>query len=333
MGPTVKGKSFPKKMKESYPSSSRSGSIQSRGLQVSKVDWKTEKLTPEQWRFLNRIYSQFAELLSPQLTSSFPVRVIVEFEGIIQEVFREFLGRFDAPVPLAVFPLDEKNKGLMTMDAHLSFTILDLLLGGKGESVERVREFTEVENSLFQQCVARKILEVHSEAWSSISPLNSNLDYIGFSPDSLVLFPYRETILSSSFLLRFGNFSGSLHLAFPVRFIRGTLPRNPEELKSQNSLRKTSGISPSLSPAMVEKRIENTNVTVSVEVGTAELVFQDLIGIEEGDVLCLPASKDNSLPVKVGGKTKFLGKPGILNNKISVQITEIVEEGDENYED
>lgn len=327
MGPMVKGKPFQQKQSKESPSPEARVSPLGKSLsaQISTVDWQSEKLTPEQWRFLTRVYGQFTELLSPHLTPSLQLRVMVELEGIAQQPFREFLEQFYAPTPMAVFTLDEKNKAFAAFDPSTAFAILDYLAGGKGEPIEVLREFTDIESSLFQKYILSKVLLAHAEAWKPAMMLTSKMDLLEFSPEKVVIFPYAETVLAVSFSLQFGSMAGSFQLALPFKFIRNVLPRNPDEVIAQQSARHDS--------PMVEKKIGEALVPVTVELGKAVVPFQDLLGIEEGDIVRLEANREAALKIKVAGKTKFLGKPGASEKNFAIQITDIVEKGDEEFEE
>lgn len=324
MGPMVKGKSFQKK-EPPMPDTRGSALGKPPAVQVSKVDWQSEKLTPDQWRFLSRLYGQFAELLAPHLTQALQCRAIVELEGIAQEPFREFLEPFYPPTPTVVFSLDEKNKALIAFDPSTAFALFDYLLGGKGEPLDILREFTEIEISLFQKYILSKFLLAHTDSWQPIMALASKMDRLEFAPDNVVLFPYAETVLSVSFTLQFGATTGSFQLALPFKFIRNVLPRNPDEVVEQKASRHDS--------PFVEKKIEMADMPIAVELGKAKVPFQELLGLEEGDIVRLETTHEDRLKIKVAGKIKFLGKPGASENKIAVQITNVVEEGDDEIDE
>lgn len=329
----LKGKPFQSRpktpLREEVPPPSLKKPLSS---QVSKVDWQSDKLTNEQWRFLNRLFTQFAEFLAPHLTPTVQLRAIVELEEVARQPFKDFIEQFSAPTPLAVFTPDEKNKGILAVDPVLGFCILDHLMGGKGEALEEIREFTDIERVLFQKHVLGKFLSAHAEAWKDITLLNPKLEQMEFSPHNLVLFPYGETMLTSRFVLRLGGMSGGFQMALPLRYVRGILPRNPDEFATQSSLRKIQESQAPIGP-VVGKKIETAPVPVTVELGKAEVLFQELLGLEEGDILRLETARDERLRIKVAGKTKFLGKPGSRENKVAVQITDIVQEGDDSFDD
>jgi len=61
-------------------------------------------------------------------------------------------------------------------------------------------------------------------------------------------------------------------------------------------------------------------------------MFQDLLDLEVGDCIKLDTVVTDPMKLKVNNKTKFLGRPGIKDNKMSIQITKVLAEGDEDDE-
>jgi flagellar motor switch protein FliM len=70
-----------------------------------------------------------------------------------------------------------------------------------------------------------------------------------------------------------------------------------------------------------------------VELGSTELSFGDLLVLEEGDFIKLDQAITEPLRIKVNDRTKFLGRPGLRERKVSVQITKVLQEGDENFDE
>ena len=61
--------------------------------------------------------------------------------------------------------------------------------------------------------------------------------------------------------------------------------------------------------------------------------LRDFLGLTVGDVIPLHKSVEDALQVRVGEKLKYLGSPGTVKGKMAVQITEIVNEGEEEYDE
>lgn len=301
--------------------------------QVSRVDWQSESLTSEQKRFLTRIFTQFAEFLPPHLTPALQMRGIAELQDTEQISFKEFLDQFLDPAAFVTFRLNDKIRGLWVLSGPLPFFALDCMMGGKGEIPEELREFTEIEKALLEKHVLNQFLLAYQEAWKDITPFSPVIEQIEFSPNYPVVFPFRENMVSARFVLRISGMTSLFQVAFPFRQIREIIPKNPEEMLTQTIIRRTQGAAASSLAPVVGKKIESAFVPVVVELGEAEVLFQDLLNLEEGDMLRLISRREEPLKIKVAGKTKFLGKPGSTENKLAIQITHVVQEGDESFDE
>ena len=79
----------------------------------------------------------------------------------------------------------------------------------------------------------------------------------------------------------------------------------------------------------IRNKLQNTIVPVKVILGTTSITVRELLELNVGDVVPLERNIKNDLEVVIGQRTKFLGKPGVYENRMSVQVSYIVEEGNE----
>jgi flagellar motor switch protein FliM len=62
-----------------------------------------------------------------------------------------------------------------------------------------------------------------------------------------------------------------------------------------------------------------------VELGTVEILLQELLHLRVGDVLRLNRWVDEELLVTVDRQAKFWGRPGVQGRNLAVQITRVIE--------
>lgn len=298
---------------------------------------QTEKFSSDQWRILNRMAERFAEQLAPKLIPLLHSRVLVEFWELRSLSFREYMDFLPSPTPMAVFQLEDdtrpqiSTKGMWVVDILLAFMLLERLMGGRGEPTEEIRELSNIEQAVLKRNLFSKVLETWSDTWKDLGSFNSRLESLEFEPQQIILVPYAEMMVIFAFRMKVGIVEGVWELALPFKFIKSGFPNTTFE----DFLSKSSGAKAveQVSSSIFSKKIEVGKLPVSVEVGRAEIPFQDLLTLEAGDVIRLDALLGSPLKVMVSGRTKFLGKPGLRNNKYAVQITNIVDEGDDNYEE
>ena len=68
-------------------------------------------------------------------------------------------------------------------------------------------------------------------------------------------------------------------------------------------------------------------ITVSAEIGNMNLTVRDVLSLQIGDVIRLPDVRTTDpMVLKIGNRDKFLCRPGVVGNKVAVQITKKLEE-------
>jgi flagellar motor switch protein FliM len=74
--------------------------------------------------------------------------------------------------------------------------------------------------------------------------------------------------------------------------------------------------------ASLRERLLEVPVDVVVDLGAAALPMSRLLGLAVGDVIPLDTGREDPVPVRAGGATRFLAAPGIQNGSNAVRITE-----------
>ena len=72
-------------------------------------------------------------------------------------------------------------------------------------------------------------------------------------------------------------------------------------------------------------------VPIRAELGSSTINVKDILNLQSGDVIRLD-DNDNLIKMKIGSKVKFLGTPGVSNNKMAVKIVKVVKDGENNNE-
>ncbi|MBI2266785.1 MAG: FliM/FliN family flagellar motor switch protein [Armatimonadetes bacterium] len=301
---------------------------------VDAFDFKgAEKLTADQLRYLHRIFLQFLEHFAGMVAPILQMRVHLDLEEINLIPFKDYVDSVPNPTIIALFKLDPLTKGLVVMDLSIAFAIVDRLMGGKGAPLEQHREFTEIERPVFQKHILSRIFEAYTETWKDKAALSLQLENLEFDPLNVIIVPTSENMTVVTFKLKVGRVEGGMELAIPVRHIRPLIPKSTlEDYAARGSQTAAPQQKETSFPSFV-KKVEVARIPIHVELGRAEIPFQDLLNIEPGDYIRLNTLVAENLRIRIAGKTKFVGKPGVRGAKMAVQITAVIPEGDDTYED
>jgi flagellar motor switch protein FliM len=293
---------------------------------------QTEKFNQDQQKFLERIFSQFAENIVTLLAPMLQTRIAVELLHIRQRQYHAYLNSLQDPTTLIVFKIDPETKGFVAVDFDLSFALLDRLMGGKGQPLEEVRYFTDLEKAVLQRPLL-KFLDGYGEAWREIQTFKLQYDNMEFNPLAVHIVPPSENMVVVSFQAQFAQAQGSIEIAVPFRHLKGIIPRASFEEFMLTRSTQTMMQAPPAVP-LFAKNLEAARVPISVELGKSEVLFQDLLNLEIGDRIKLEMDIKEPLRIKVNDKTKFLGYPGRTpDGKMAIRITKVLSEGDEEFEE
>jgi len=100
-----------------------------------------------------------SKAMAISLSTYFRSMVTVSPVGIQHKIFQNFIEGVSNPSCIAIVDLPPlTGKAILEIDSHIIFAFVDKFMGGAGESIEEVREFTEIENRVAAQ-ILKKLLE------------------------------------------------------------------------------------------------------------------------------------------------------------------------------
>src|SRR5690625_7325863 len=92
----------------------------------------------------------------------------------------------------SVAPLE--GRVLMEVNPNIAYGLLDLVLGGKGSSVNKINNLTEIEKMLMTQLFEKAIINL-KEAWASIVEIDPILEEFEINPQFLQMVSPNETVV------------------------------------------------------------------------------------------------------------------------------------------
>lgn len=294
---------------------------------VKVYDFKRAlRFSKDQIRSLSRIHENFARLLTTFFSAQLRTFVQISVASVDQLPYEEFIRSIPKMTILNVFeayPLD--GRFLMEVNPNIAYSMLDRLLGGKGVALNKVENLTEIETRIMSQLFQRT-LDSFTEAWSSIVELDPVMEDLEVNPQFLQMVSPNETVVVISLSTTIGETSGMINICLPHVVLEEILPklsvhywmqtkkkqRMPEEIEA------------------IEQTVNTAPLLIQAELGRSEISIQEFLQLDVGDVIELSSNINDPLVINVGEAPKFLAQPGKLKNKVAVQVTTIIEEGENN---
>ncbi|MGE8204073.1 flagellar motor switch protein FliM [Heyndrickxia sp. NPDC080065] len=295
---------------------------------VKVYDFKRAlRFSKDQIRSLTRIHENFARLLTTYFSAQLRTYVQISVASADQIPFEEFirsvpkmtiLNSYDVP------PLD--GRILMEINPNIAYSMLDLVLGGKGTSVNKVDNLTEIEKKIMSNLFERAF-EHLSEAWANIAEISPILADFEVNPQFLQMVSPNETVVVISMNTVIGETSGMINLCIPHVVLEPIIPNLSVHYWMQNNNHKEKE---PIETENIEKTIKNARIPLIAELGSTDITIDDFLTLNIGDVIPLEQKIRDPLVVKLEGIPKYQAQIGKVGKKMAIQILNDVKGGDDN---
>ncbi|NQD66833.1 flagellar motor switch protein FliM [Bacillus haikouensis] len=296
---------------------------------VKVYDFKRAlRFSKDQIRSLTRIHENFARILTTYFSAQLRTYVQINVASADQIPYEEFIRSVLKMTILNVYelpPLD--GRILMEINPNIAYSMMDRVMGGKGVSVNKVENLTEIETTIMTQLFERAF-ENLSEAWSTVVDIDPVFAEFEVNPQFLQMVSPNETVVVISLNTTIGETTGMINICIPHVVLEPILPKLTGSYWMES---KKKDIKPQ-EAANLEKRIKKAYVPIVAELGNSEISIEDFLMLDHGDVIQLNARIDDPLTIKVGEIPKFTAQPGKANNRLAIQIIEGLKGGDDDDE-
>lgn len=293
---------------------------------VKSYDFKRAlRFSKDQIRSLTRVHENFARLLTTFFSSQLRTYVQISVASVDQIPFEEFIRSIPNMTLINVFevpPLD--GNILMEINPNIAYTMLDRIMGGAGESPNKVNSLTEIETKIMTNLFERSFDNLR-EAWSNIAEIDPVLTELEVNPQFLQMISPNETVVVISFNTIIGETSGMINICIPHVVLEPIVPNLSVRYWMQSNKKETT-------PEQVntiQKQLKHSQLPLIAELGNSEITIEDFLFLDVGDVIQLNKSIESPLVLKVGNIPKFTVQPGKLKNKMAVQVLEQLKGGED----
>ncbi|MGI5921885.1 MAG: flagellar motor switch protein FliM [Syntrophomonadaceae bacterium] len=287
---------------------------------------RPNKFSKDQIHTLQVIYENYSRSLGTYLSAQLRASVQLEVLSVEQLTYEEFIRSIPNPTILGIFSLYPlEGSAIIEINPNLGFAFLDRLLGGPGLSPARTRGLTEIERTVMERLV-QLMLDHLREPWEGIIEMEPGLERIETNPQFTQLVSPSEIMMIVSLETKMGDILGMINMCVPFLVLEPIMSKLSVHYYYSSSAQ---NVVPENIQA-IRNKIEDSYVPVKVVLGRNTITVKDLLELSVGDVIPVERQIREDMEILIGQKTKFWGKPGTSGNKLSVQITRVLEEESEN---
>ena len=297
---------------------------------IKLYDFKRpDKFSKDQIRTLYMLHENFARLLNTYLSAHLRTMVQVSVASVDQLTYEEFIRSMPNPSVISIFEMRPlSGHALMEINPSIVFSIIDRLFGGVGTPPAKPRELTDIEQSIVARLV-NKALESLSEAWRQVVNIEPRLEVIESNPQFTQIVPPNDMVVIITLQTRIAQTEGFINLCIPYLVLEPIMPKLTTSFWVASSIARAGS---KTNVTQMQKKLERTLVPLMVELGKINVTVGEMLDLTVGDVIRLDSKVNEELPIIIGQHQKFKCKPGSSNNRIAVQITQVVPEEEDGHE-
>jgi len=309
------------------------GEIKAHEIQNNKQEKKIKthdfrrasKFAKDHIRTLNIIYDNYARLVTNFLTGYLRTLVQVDVVSVEALPYSDFSNSVANPVILAIVDFAPLTGSIiLEIEPNIAFALVDRILGGKGSSMDRIREFTEIELAIIER-ITIQIINLMREPWENVISIRPRLDKIETNAQFAQIVAQNETIALITLSARVGEVDGMINICIPHMVVEPIVSKLNTKFWFSN-------VEKEATPEMkesIEARVENTSVPVKAILGKTTITVNDFLELQPGDVIALDTGVNDELEVHVGNILKFYAIPGVKKNKVAVKISRVLKKEEE----
>lgn len=275
---------------------------------------------------LEIIFDKFIRQLSTALRNLTSGPVDVNIEEFKSLRFGDYFQTHKNPITISIFKAVEwENFGLVTFNNNMIYTFVDLLLGGKKNTVvhnvstEPDRILTSIEQGITKQ-ISEIILVELSNSFDQITPTTLTFEKLENNANFITIARPGDAVIVLKLRIEIEEQHNYLDLVIPYKTIEPI-----KEQMQQVFLGDKFGIDQEWERMLAES-IKNIELPIEAVITNKTSTVKEIANLKIGDTLTLNHPKDKDILVRSGPISLFTGKIGKVDNKVAINLKNFFEE-------
>ncbi len=293
--------------------------------QVKNYDFKRPtKFSKEHLRTLEIIYEHYGRLLSTNLPIYLRKNVQVSVATSETVIFSEFSNALSNPLLLGVVNFQPLGGTILVeLSANLGFAMIDRMLGGQGDTLEKSREFSEIEMTIIEKMMV-VCMQLMREPWKNVVDINPVMERIETNSQFAQIIAPSDMIALITLNMKIGEVEGFVNVCLPFFTLESVMDKLNTKFWYANMQKQNEEDY----EEYIETLIRRVDVPVKAVLGKSQVSVNDFVNLQVGDIIRLDTDINNDLNVYVGNIKKFTALPGSNKDKYAVRVTSVIREGE-----
>lgn len=293
---------------------------------VKNYDFKRPaKFSKEHLRTLELIFEHYGRLLSTNLPAYLRKNVQVNVVTSETITFNEFTNSLSNPVILGIVNFQPlKGNIIIDLASNVGYAILDRMLGGQGRSIDKMRDFSEIELNILDK-IMTACTNLLREPWKNVMDISPYVERIETNTQFAQIIAPNEMIALVTMSIKLADVEGFLNLCIPYMTIQDIIDNLNTKFWFTNKLSSEDEDQ----SVYLESMLKKVEVPVKAVLGKSQIPVSDFLGLQVGDIIRVGTRVDSELELYVDKIKKFSAVPGTEHDKYAVRITSVYREEDE----
>lgn len=291
--------------------------------QVKNYDFsRPSKFSKEHLRTLEIIFEHYGRLLSTNLPVYLRKNIQVEVMNSEAVTYMEFSNSLSNPVILGVVNMEPLEGNIIVeMAAKLGYAVVDRMLGGEGEPLDKVREFSEIELLIIER-IMTACVQLLREPWENVVDVNPRLERIETNSQFAQIISPSEMIAIITINIKIGEVEGLMNICLPYITLEPVMDKLNTKFWYSSMQEKNEREYADVIANLISKAV----IPVKAILGNSTISVSDFSGLQVGDIVRLDTKVNQELDVYVGDIKKFTALPGATGEDYAVRITSVIRE-------
>lgn len=280
------------------------------------------KFSKEHLRTLEIIFEHFGRLVSTNLPAYLRKNVQMEVMNSEAVTYSEFTNALSNPVLFGIVnfaPL--KGNIIIELASNLGFAIVDRMLGGTGEPLEKVRDYSEIELSILER-IFTICVNLLREPWKNVVEIEPRLERIETNSQFAQIISPSEMIAIITINMKIGDVMGLMNICLPFITLEDVMDKlNTKYWYSTMQTREDTEYID-----VIETAIAKAQIPIKAVLGSSKISVNDFVNLQRGDIIKIDRRYEDELEIYVGNMLKFKGLPGSASENYAVKITKVIRE-------
>ena len=291
--------------------------------QVKDYDFaRPSKFSKEHLRTLEIIFEHYGRLLTTNLPVYLRKSVQVEVMNSEAVTYSEFSNALSNPVLLGIVNFAPLHGNIIIeMASNLGYAIVDRMLGGRGDALEKTRDFSEIELLIIERILVICV-NLLVEPWENVVEIHPHLERIETNSQYAQIISPSEMIAIITMNIKLGGVEGLMNICLPYITVEDVI----DKLNTRYWYANIQSHDETDYADAIESIINKAQVPIKAVLGKSSISVMDFATLQPGDIIKLDREVEDELDVYVGDIRKFTALPGSTGDKYAVRVTSVLRE-------